>query len=82
MSTEIFEIAGRYEAKHYADFRVDYEESTLYVTRFAGGKQNGPMIQITISHPETGYVQLTKEQVKELAQVLSDAYDYDKYPSE
>lgn len=81
MSTQIFEISGRYESD-YEDSPI-FDISTLYVTRFFGGKENGAMIQITISNErDTSYVQLTKKQIEKLTQVLKDAYNYEKYPSE
>ena len=83
MSTQIKKITGRFAEEHHADFTVDYGESNIYLTRFYGGDKYGTMIQITISNPkDTSYVQLTKEQVKELADVLNSAFDYKKYPSD
>lgn len=80
MSTEIKVIKGRYEDinKNKTGFKVEYKSNELYLTRFAGGKKNGTMLQLSIS--ENGYTQLNKEQVKELIQALEDAFDYDKYP--
>ena len=82
MSTSIKEISGRYEKIVTPKFMPEYKESTVYLTRFAGGKENGAMIQITIQSDNIAYIQLTKKQVKELAQALNDSFDYDKYPSE
>jgi len=80
MSTELKTIKGRYEAKHHGDFTVDYEKNKLYITRFAGGKKNGAMLQLTIS--QENYTQLTQKQVKKLIKVLSEAFDYEKNPSD
>lgn len=83
MSTEIKQITGRFEGSHGKDFKVHYWDSMISLTRFAGGKENGAMIQVTISNSlENAYIQLTKEQVMELSETLKDSYDYDKYPSE
>jgi len=61
----------------------DSKTKLIYLTRFFGGKENGPMIQLTISNKSSNsYVQLTKEQVKELALTLNESFNYDKYPSE
>lgn len=86
MSTEIAEIKGRREiwrtsGNMLMSPEVKYAPDTLHVTRFAGGEINGAMIQLTLGATH-GYIQLTKEQVKELVQVLTDCFDYDKYPSE
>ena len=80
MSTELKSIKGRYEdTRNSIKRKVTYDETELLITRFSGGKKNGAMIQLT---PEQGYIQLTKDQVKELIVVLQDAFDYDKNPSE
>lgn len=85
MSTEIAEIKG-YVQKHVDSKdnkfpNVKFVYSTLHITRFYGGEDNGSMIQLTPSYGQD-YIQLTKEQVNELIQVLTDCFDYDKYPSE
>lgn len=86
MSTQIKEIIGRWEKKSHADFTTTYGEASIHINRFAGGKKNGAMIQLTISQweagGETSYIQLTQKQVAKLAQVLQDCFDYTKYPSE
>ena len=83
MSTEIKEINGRCESGNYTGNLPRYTNSTISLTRFAGGQQNGAMIQLTISDKDGhAYVQLTKEQVKELAKTLKECYNYKKYPSE
>lgn len=86
MSTEIAEIKGRRESYRTSGNmlmspEVKYVSDTISVTRFYGGQTNGAMIQLTLGSSH-GYIQLTKEQVKELIQILTDCFDYDKYPSE
>lgn len=84
MSTEIAEIKGYIQEHIPSDDvlpNVKFVDSSLHVTRFYGGKDNGAMIQLTPSY-RRDYIQLTKGQVKELIQVLNDCFDYDKYPSE
>lgn len=78
MSTEIGEIKGRVEGIPYS--KIDYVDSAIHLNRFFGGQKNGAMLQITAPYP--GYIQLTKEQVKELIVMLQNSFDYDKYPSE
>ena len=57
--------------------------SSIYVTRFFGGKDRGCMIQVTIRRP-TGekHMQITMDKAQELGQMLLDSDDRDKYPSE
>lgn len=84
MSTEIAEIKGFVQKHLDAKDKfpnVVFVDSTLYVTRFYGGKEKGAMIQLTPSYGQT-YIQLTKEQCEEFAEVLNNCFDYDKYPSE
>ena len=81
MSTEIAEIKTQYQV--YPNGKgVQYRDDILHVNRFYGGTENGAMIQLTIINSKEGYTMLTQEQCKELAQVLNDCFDYDKYPSE
>lgn len=82
MSTEIAEIKTQYQEYDIITDTVNYIDDKLHINRFAGGKEKGTMIQLTILNCKDGYTQLTKEQVKELAQILNDCFDYDKYPSE
>lgn len=83
MSTNIKTITGRYEASFNGDFTSNYEESEINLTRFYGGVKNGTMIQVTISNDkESAYVQLTKDQVKSLSNILKQSFDYSKYPSD
>lgn len=82
MSTEIKTITGRYEKSHNEDYTVNYSDSNITLTRFAGGLENGAMLQITISNnEEAAYAQLTSTQVKSLIDGLKDSFDYSKYPS-
>lgn len=74
MSTEIAEIQGREETKE------SYDPSSIHINRFYGGKDNGQMIQLTLS--SGGHIQLTKQQVQDLGVSLLDSFEADIYPSE
>lgn len=52
---------------------------SISLTRFSGGAEHGAMLQLTMGGH---YVALTKEQVKELAELLNNSFDYERYPSE
>lgn len=74
MATELKDIIGRVETlTEVGDdftyvFETSYEEQRLSLTRFSGGK-NGIMVQLTmpaVDHDPYAYIQLTKDQVKEL----------------
>lgn len=81
MSTQIKEIVGRKESKILGNYT--YVDSALSLVRFWGGELNGRMLQLTINNDEGhSYIQLTKEQVKELSKTLSEAFNDDIYPSE
>ena len=83
MSTRIKTIKGRYESVSRRDSPTPiYSNSELHLTRFWGGTKNGSMLQLTIQSDKTAYIQLTQEQVKELAQTLIDSFDDEKFPSE
>lgn len=79
MSTEIATIQGRYELINR--LKPIYRNAEIHVTRFWGGK-NGPMIQITTQCDKTAYVQLTREQVQELAEILKNCFNEEIYPSD
>ena len=78
MSTHLKTIKGRAEESNGDDLI----KAKLYITRFFGGEKHGAMLQLTIESDGVAYIQLTQKQVKKLAKVLSEAFDYDKYPSE
>jgi hypothetical protein len=86
MSTEIAEIKGTCHSNYLKDeFTPETEDATLYLTRFYNGGDKGSEIQLTVSANNTygtSYIHLNREQCKELAQILNDCFDYDKYPSE
>ena len=83
MSTHIKTIVGRYEIVTRRNNPVSvYDNSELHLTRFWGGTANGRMLQLTIQSDRTAYIQLTQEQVKELAQTLLDCFDDEIYPSD
>ena len=85
MSTEIKTIKG---SCHYhprkGSFDVEHKDAEVSLTRFFNGKNRGINIQLTISNDVygTNYIHLTKEQCEELAKVLNECFDYDKFPSE
>lgn len=66
-------------------FDVQDRPAELYLTRFYNGKK-GTEIQLTIRQSiapfDTSYIHLSKEQCEELAKVLQECFDYEKYPSE
>lgn len=86
MSTEIAEIKGT--CHHYpkkGTFEVEHKDASVFLTRFYNGTDKGAEIQLTVSANNTygsSYIHLSKEQCKELAQILNDCFDYDKYPSD
>ena len=85
MSTKIKTIKG---SCHYhprmGSFDVEHKDAEVSLTRFFNGKNRGTNIQLTISNDVygTNYIHLTKEQCEELAKVLNECFDYDKFPSE
>ena len=85
MSTKIKTIKG---SCHYhprmGSFDVEHKDAEVSLTRFFNGKNRGTNIQLTISNDVygTNYIHLTKEQCEELAKVLNECFDYNKFPSE
>ena len=77
MSTHITNITGVKESEYDHNKKVNTE---LNLTRFLGG-ENGAMLQLNINNKD-GYIQLTQDQVKILAETLSSSFNYDKFPSE
>jgi len=84
MSTEIAEIKGSCHRHVGRGFEVIHEEATLHLTRFFNGKKRGANIQLTLSGTQLphSYIHLTKEQCEELAEILKNCFNYEKYPSE
>lgn len=78
MSTQIGKVKGRFEEKHHGDYTVDYGKSKLYVNRFYGGTENGPMVQLTMSNDKP-YIQLTQKQAKKLVKLLNETFDFNKH---
>jgi len=76
MSTTFKEINGKVEAPIYQIFqkdqfpKVEYQDATLSLTSFFGGTERGRSLQLTISN--SGYIQLTKDAVKELRDSILD----------
>ena len=81
MSTEITEIKGRYEVRTKCE-KTSYDDCCIHINRFYSGRIHNRMLQLTINGNTNGYIQLTKEQVKELIQALKDSFNDDIYPSE
>ena len=86
MSTEIKTIKG---SCHYhtnlGSFDIEHRDAEVSLTRFYNGKDRGANIQLTVAQEGeygTSYIHLTKEQCEELAKVLNECFDYNKYPSE
>lgn len=87
MSTEIALIKGTHHVHvSKGTFEVKHEKAELYLTRFFNGSERGSAIQLTVVQQglegTTSYIHLTPESCKELAQILLDAFDDTKYPSE
>ena len=83
MSTDIATIEGRCEDRTSTFDNIKYLPARIHLTRFHGGKDKGTMLQITVQDSETiSYVQLTRDQVKKLAQILNDSFNSNIYPSE
>ncbi len=83
MSTHLKSITGRFANGRKRDFVPIYDESEISLTRFAGGKKNGAMLQVTISNNrESAYTQLTRKQAAKLLDALTYAFDYEVNPSE
>lgn len=85
MSTEIRQIEGTCHDTDGNTGKTIHKSATLYITRFFNGEQKGSNIQLTVSASNeygTSYIHLTKEQCIELASVLLECFDYQKYPSD
>lgn len=86
MSTEIKTIKGScHHHSRKASFDVTHKDAEVSLTRFFNGKDRGTNIQLTVSQDGlhgSSYVHLTKEQCEELAKILNECFDYEKYPSE
>lgn len=84
MSTDIETITGRCETHMSAPLvPTIYRPARIHLTRFYGGAENGQMIQLTVQDSETvSHIQLTRDQVKKLAQILNDSFNSNIYPSE
>tara|TARA_R110002012_G_scaffold59679_4_gene156319 strand:- start:1585 stop:1827 length:243 start_codon:yes stop_codon:yes gene_type:complete len=80
MSTTIAEITGRMEKYDHKTQNPGYVNTYMYINRFYGGKENGRMLQLTTG--VNSYIQLTQDQVKDLAKVLTNAFNDEIYPSE
>lgn len=74
MSTELTPIIGRIEISDIEKRQSNYRQGELMITSFSGGLGAGPMLQLTTP---IGYdhIQLTKDQVKNLLQTLSEWLD-------
>jgi hypothetical protein len=86
MSTEIKTIQGScHFHTNNRTFDVEHRGAEVSLTRFYNGKDRGASIQLTVSQEGyygTSYIHLNKEQCEELAKVLLECFDYNKYPSE
>lgn len=87
MSTEIAVIKGTHHVHPSREtFDVKHEDAELYLTRFFNGSDRGRAIQLTVVQQglegATSYIHLSPETCKQLAQILLDAFDDTKYPSE
>lgn len=84
MSTDIATIEGRCESTMSEPLApIIYRPARVHINRFYGGEENGQMIQLTVQDSKTmSYIQLTRDQVKKLAQILNDSFNSNIYPSE
>lgn len=88
MSTELSVIKGTHQVytKKERTIEMKHEDADLYLTRFFNGSERGQAIQLTVVQQglegATSHIHLTPESCKQLAQVLLDAFDDTKYPSE
>jgi len=82
MSTEIKTIKGSYHKHVGASYKVTHEDAELSLTRFFNGKDRGRNIQLTIQGESINYIHFNEQQCKELAKVLLECFDDNKYPSE
>lgn len=82
MSTDIGTIQGRFErVKSVSESTVEYRPSELHLTRFSGGEKMGVMLQMTIQQKDgnMAYIQLTRDQVKELVVKLKEEFNIGSY---
>lgn len=85
MSTEIKTIKGScHKCISRDSFKVEHGDAELHLTRFFNGQEKNSNIQLTIQNPIDGisYIHFSKKQCEELAKVLLECFDYNKYPSE
>ena len=81
MSTELKSIQGRHEKTEMAPqggYETVYSNSAMSLTRFAGGPEIGPMLQITLPQHGDDYfshIQLNREQVQDLVNELRNHFD-------
>jgi hypothetical protein len=81
MSTELKSIQGRHEKTELAKqggYETVYSQAAMSLTRFAGGPEIGPMLQITL--PQNGddyfsHIQLNRDQVQDLVNELRNHFD-------
>lgn len=81
MSTELKSIPGRHEKTELAPqggYETVYSDSAMSLTRFAGGPEIGPMLQVTL--PQNGdyyfsHIQLNREQIQELVNELRNSFN-------
>ena len=71
MSTNIAKILGRKEFSNTDTKRSAYMTSSLNLTRFSGGK-DGIMLQLSTGITQDAHIQLNKEQVEQLRNVLAE----------
>lgn len=77
MSTEIAIIKGQFEKNEDPKtFTVEYGPSELFLKRFSGGPR-GKMLLMSIEQEdgETAYVQLTRDQVRDMIVKLKKAFE-------
>lgn len=76
MSTNIATIEGVKDSDNRHFIKMNTQ---MNLTRFLSDK--GIMLQLSVCNSD-GYIQLTKDQVKELSEILNNSFDEEIYPSE
>jgi hypothetical protein len=67
MSEEIITLSGRKEMPNRQKMKSDYTVSSLHITSFWGGAENGRMFQLTLNDD---HIQIHEDVAKELVRTL------------
>lgn len=72
MSANIAIIQGRQEYPLHTNI-IEYKSAELHISRFAG--KEGTMMQLSTGITEDAYIQLNKEQIEHLKNVLNSDWE-------